>query len=67
MTYLHSLRENNGIHSIIFETDDSGEAMSVIRERKSVDVWSLLMIPVKGSQEVSKVNWRPREKQMQKL
>lgn len=48
---LHRMRENNEISANIFETDDSGEAMSVGREGNSADVWSLLMIPVKGSQE----------------
>lgn len=48
---LHCMRENNEISSNIFKTDDSGEAMSVGKEGNSADVWSLLRIPVKGSQE----------------
>lgn len=64
MTYLHKMKEHNEINSILFETHDSGAAKTVGKEGKSVDIYGLLIIPVKGSQEVSRVNFGQREKQV---
>lgn len=64
MTYLHKMKGHNEINSILFETRDNGAANTVGREGKSVDIYGLLIIHVKGSQEVSRVNFGWREKQV---
>lgn len=67
MTYLHKMNGHNEINYILFESYDSGAAKTVGREGKSVDVYGSLMFPVKGIQEVRKVNFGQREKQAQRL